>query len=214
MTPLILITQPGFHLREHEFLRGMFEEGLQRLHVRKPGFSKEQFAEYIDDIPRRFRDKVVVHQFHELKTSLHLGGVHYREADIPEGLIQAPLGSATVSLSYHNPSQLLTCKGSIDYCFLSPIYPSISKKGYVPPPELEDRAALRDYLSGSRSPVVALGGVTPANFEELASLGFAGAALLGAVWNATDPVEACSIALEAASAAEWNDVGGISCSTT
>lgn len=82
--------------------------------------------------------------------------------------------------------------------FLSPIYGSISKPGYEA--AFPDADALASALAGARYPVLALGGVTPDKFEELRELGFAGAALLGAVWQAPDPVAAFEAALRQAEA--------------
>ena len=68
------------------------------------------------------------------------------------------------------------------------VFDSISKQGYAA--AFADRAELASCLATSRYPVLALGGVTPARLAEVAELGFAGAALLGGVWGAPDPVEA------------------------
>jgi hypothetical protein len=45
--------------------------------------------------------------------------------------------------------------------------------------------------------------VTPSAFPELAELGFAGAALLGSIWNAENPLEAMEHALEADAKTPW-----------
>jgi thiamine monophosphate synthase len=47
-------------------------------------------------------------------------------------------------------------------------------------------------------------GVTPASFEELAGWGFAGAALLGTVWESEDPVAALAHALHVYETVDWN----------
>ena len=80
----------------------------------------------------------------------------------------------------------------------SPIYDSISKEGYLQHAAFSDRGTLADGISASRHPVLALGGVTPDKFSELAEWGFSGAALLGAVWQADDPVAAFQAAQEKA----------------
>ncbi len=177
-----------------------------------------------------------------------MGGIHYREADRPPGVIKAPPGLAgeeavhvegrgscaacarsvqeqacppcrqalldagpdlarrplllpprpAVSTSFHTLEDLGVCRGELEYCFLSPIYSSISKADYPANPAFEDREQLASGLAGSRYPVLALGGVTPDKFAELQELGFAGAALLGGIWQADDPVAAWEAAAEAA----------------
>lgn len=97
------------------------------------------------------------------------------------------------------------CRGEMDYCLLSPIYPSISKPGYGggysgSAAAFPDRQQLADALAGARYPVLALGGVTPDRFAELAAMGFAGAVLLGSIWQAPDPLAAWDAARRAAEA--------------
>lgn len=93
------------------------------------------------------------------------------------------------------------CRGELDYVFLSPIFPSISKAGYGgtgAAAAFPDADRLASALAGSRYPVLALGGVTPERFPELAELGFAGAALLGGIWGADYPLQAWEVARDAA----------------
>ena len=136
----------------------MLEEGLPRVHVRKPGMSKEELRGYIEQIAPHYRRRLVVHDHHILSSSLKLGGIHYREADIPEGSISEASGDVTTSLSYHHLKQLLICKGAVDYCFLSPIFPSLSKSGYSPLGDMADFDNVSSHVLSARSPVVALGG--------------------------------------------------------
>lgn len=49
----------------------------------------------------------------------------------------------------------------------------------------------------------AISGVTPDRFQDLVNLGFAGAALLGAVWDAPDPLLAWEQAKQAAEEISW-----------
>jgi hypothetical protein len=48
-------------------------------------------------------------------------------------------------------------------------------------------------------------GVTTFVFPELAELGFAGAALLGSIWNAENPVAAMDQALEVDAKTSWKE---------
>ena len=68
-----------------------------------------------------------------------------------------------------------------DYVTLSPVYPSISKPGYESQVNLiaEVRAADKTALP----PLIALGGVTFEKLDELRNAGFAGAAMLGALYK-------------------------------
>ena len=68
-----------------------------------------------------------------------------------------------------------------DYCFLSPIFDSISKKGYS---ANFDNQELKEFLKKDRkTKVIALGGLTEENYLEVIQLGFDGGAFLGSVWK-------------------------------
>lgn len=198
----IVITPPETGLQEVSHVQAMLQSGVPIVHVRKPTFSSEDTERYVNSFSEKYRSRLVLHQHHEIASKFKLGGIHYKERDIPRTVKVAP-GNLTTSISYHKTEQLLECKGAVDYCFLSPIYSSISKKGYGPGKELQDKSSLGSYVASSRAPVVALGGIQPQNFEEIAELGFQGVALLGCVWNQPDPVEAATEALEVFREASW-----------
>lgn len=156
--PIVVITPPTTVPNEHFILNALLQLGLPRVHLRKPGHSLESHSKYIDLINPEFRDRITLHDFHELTTKLNLGGVHYRERSIPTDFITAPSPTQIVSLGFHNSQDLLIDRGDVGYCFLSPIFNSISKAEYGPGDEIADRNKLSEIVSKSRYPVVALGG--------------------------------------------------------
>ena len=79
--------------------------------------------------------------------------------------------------SCHSLDEISLAEG-YDYVTLSPIYDSISKAGYKAKFDID---SLRPVIAGRK--VIALGGVTPEKFGELAEKGFSGASLLGYIWN-------------------------------
>jgi len=83
--------------------------------------------------------------------------------------------------SCHSFEDIDELDGKEEYCFLSPIFDSISKKGYKANFEEE---ALRDFLKIDRKiKVIGLGGITEENYLEVLELGFDGGAFLGSVWK-------------------------------
>ena len=193
--PIVLITPPTTIPNEHVLVEKMFAAGLMRLHLRKPGQSREAHAEYINKVSPQYHDRIVPHDFHDLL--LAGKNKYFREWDLPtEPIVALKSHRQSISLGFHNLDQLLVHRGDVDYCLLAPIFSSISKQGHSPPPELLNRTALKDAVMKSKTPVLALGGVTPDAFTQLGEWGFSGAALLGAVWDAEDPLLALQRALE------------------
>ena len=83
--------------------------------------------------------------------------------------------------SCHTFDEVKELEGKEDYCFLSPIFDSISKEGYQ---ANFDKEALKEFLKKERKiKVIALGGLTEANYKEVIEMGFDGGAFLGSVWK-------------------------------
>lgn len=71
---------------------------------------------------------------------------------------------------------------NVDYCFLSPLFDSVSKNGYKG--AIGDAECLALSSVGLLTErVIPLSGITPERLPEVARLGFKGAAILGAVWD-------------------------------
>ncbi|MFA5058378.1 MAG: thiamine phosphate synthase [Opitutaceae bacterium] len=110
------------------------------------------------------------------------------------GFRTAPNDGGFTSRSCHDLATLRAALGRYDSVFFGPMFSSISKPGHGPRPELSlaELSALlaRRTSAEQRTAVLALGGVTAQNLSRCRDLGFDGAAVLGAVWQAPDPVDA------------------------
>ena len=112
------------------------------------------------------------------------------------------LPSQTLSTSFHALAEISRCRRRYDYVFLSPIFDSISKAGYASQFDLAALQTSLQQLAARPSyypPVLALGGITSQNTKLVQQMGFAGAAVLGAVWQRADPVAAWRAYASAAS---------------
>lgn len=96
------------------------------------------------------------------------------------------------SRSCHVLADVREAIGAYDAVFLSPVFPSLSKSGYGEirawtDVELQDLLASRD-AAALRTEVIALGGIQKSTTARVRELGFDGAAALGAIWQASDPI--------------------------
>lgn len=154
----------------------LLRAGVDRLHIRKPGTGERYVESLLNGIPSEYMCRISLHDFSGLAkkygTGFHIGG---RTVDIPQGV--------KLSRSCHSLAEVAEARG-MEYVTLSPVYDSISKHGYMANRSL-DSFDSADFTV----PVVALGGVTFDRLDELNRRGFAGAALLGEVWNSPDGVD-------------------------
>lgn len=178
MMEWIVITSPGFLQGEADFINRLFNHGLDRLHLRKPGADIGECRRLLDGISREWLPRIVVHDNFGLCREYGLGGVHLNGRNP----MAPPNHEGSVSRSCHSLEEISRYKGECDYLTLSPIFNSISKQGYMAAFEPEQLAAARDSgLIDSR--VIALGGVTLENIPRVRELGFGGVAILGDVWQ-------------------------------
>lgn len=174
---LIVITDPDYFADEANLLNQLFEAGLRRLHVRKPGRSSDEIRQLVVKISPEFRKYISVHYHTGLVTELDLGGKHYSSIDI----LNADLRESehTVSCSLHAWEELKELQEKkIDYCFISPVYDSVSKHDYRASKAL---STVPNFAKGF--PVYALGGITLSNSRETLKMGFYGIAVLGYLWE-------------------------------
>ena len=95
--------------------------------------------------------------------------------------------AAMLWVSCHSLEELSAHKAKFDYLFLSPIFDSISKKGYSGRFTREQLLEARDNGLIDKK-IIALGGITAGNIPIIRELGFGGVAVLGSVWFSPSPV--------------------------
>ena len=186
MRDVIVITKPEMFPGEADIVNTLFANGMQRLHLRKPGASEQEMAEWIGQIDLPFRQKIIVHDHHRLLRTMGLGGIHLnaRNPEAPAWFSaeRQKRRSVTLSRSCHSLEEIAQWKGVCDYLFLSPIFDSISKGGYTS--AFTRETLLQAYHDGLFSkPVYALGGVSADNIRSIYDYGFAGAAVIGSLWQ-------------------------------
>ncbi len=174
---LLVITTPHLFPDEAVLLTTLFEEGMERLHLRKPEANETELATLLEQIPATFHPRIVLHDHFALVNCYAIGGIHLnsRNTTVPEGF------QGSISRSCHS-LQELTAYSSLDYLFLSPLFESISKEGYgngFPMQELQE-ATLTGIINEK---VIALGGISEATLPLLRPFGFGGVAVLGALWG-------------------------------
>ena len=175
---LVVITTPEFFQGEAELINTLFKHGLELLHVRKPSASEQQMEEYLSAIDGKYMSRVALHDHFELAQRFGVGGLHLnsRNNALPSGW------SGRVSRSCHSFDEVLAVKDALDYCFLSPIFDSVSKIGYkMGFSEAELRQKRAEGVIDSK--IFALSGVTLDNVQVVESLGFGGCAVLGYLWQ-------------------------------
>ena len=177
---LVIISNPQDFSDEQILLTGLFNAGLEYLHIRKPGYSTKEIKKYIELIPERYHKNLIVHKYIDLYTAYNLKGIHFSH-DNKHLVDEFAEVNIQKSMSTHSLNELINLKG-FDYVFLSPVFDSISKHGYK---SMFNPEEITDFFKENPvdTKVIALGGISQENIETALLMGFDGAAVMGALWN-------------------------------
>ncbi|TXE09584.1 thiamine phosphate synthase [Seonamhaeicola algicola] len=203
---IVLIAPEHNVTNEIDILQQLFQNGLQYFHLRKPHMNYEQHCNYLNQIDSKYHNCIVTHRFHKLLKQFNLKGIHFQEAKRHQVLSTMPssinrkqfitqyakllnvtsnlLETKTISSSFHEPEELENCSVIFNYHLLSPVFSSISKKGY------SGRGFNVNHINKK---IIGMGGVTANNLTAFDKLGFKGVGVLGGVWQSNAPVEVFKI---------------------
>lgn len=175
---IIAITSPEVIDADEYIIKGLIKKGIDVVHLRKPDSCIHQCRNLLAKLTDKERGKIVVHDYPELYYEFSLMGIHVNKnvTSLPEGY------SGVKTRSCHSLEEVEMYKDDYDYLFLSPIFNSISKKGYQSNFTDEKlRQASRNGVIDHK--VIALGGVTFEKIPYLQSLKFGGVAMIGAIYD-------------------------------
>jgi thiamine-phosphate pyrophosphorylase len=181
---IIVITPEEIAQNETEIINELFQEGLNLLHIRKPFISKDEMRFFIQKINSEFHHRLVLHSHYNLAKDFTISRFHFREIDRQNDLFKS-FTDKIISSSVHDIETFNELNEDWEYSFISPVFPSISKKGYG-----ENSTILNDIKNRNNSNVklIALGGINERNINKAFESGVDGVALLGAIWESDEPL--------------------------
>ena len=178
---LILLTPPDFFVEEDKILTALFEEGLDVLHLRKPGCEPVYSERLLTLLPECHHDQIVVHEHFYLKDEFNLRGIHLnnRSPEPPANY------KGHISRTCTKLEQLKDMKKQSNYVFLRNIFDSQSE------PEQKSDFTMNDLEKAADNGLIdkkvyALGGMNTDNLQIARDLGFGGVVICGDLWNRFD----------------------------
>lgn len=183
MFELVVISHAAILPEEALIIQQLFEEGMERFHLRKPESDESSVRQLLDTIPAVFHPRIALHGFHHLKEEYDIRRLHFteqhRHATNETMLKQLKDKGYVLSTSVHDLQTSQNLPPLFSYAFFSPVFDSISKQQYT------GVAGEGFYIRDEQKavPVIALGGIDAGNIRTVAAMNFDGAAVLGALWN-------------------------------
>ncbi len=178
---LAIMTKSTFFVEEDKILSSLFDEGMDNLHLFKPGASPMYSERLLTLLPEDYYQKITVHDHYYLKQEYNLAGIHLDDANapVPDGY------KGKISRTCTDLSQLKELKKKSQYVFLKNIFDCIEFKDEKSSFSLEQlEKAAKDGLIDKK--VYALGGMNLENLRIAKALGFGGVVICGDLWNRFD----------------------------
>ena len=122
----IAITTEEFWDGEEVAIVSLLNHGYSRVHLRKPGASLQAYRELLQELPKEYLDRISLHDYFELWPEYPQVGLHVnsRNWELPSGF------DGLLTCSCHGLKEMPLAE-RYAYCFLSPVFNSISKRGYT-----------------------------------------------------------------------------------
>ena len=178
---LAIMTKSTFFVEEDKILSSLFDEGLDDLHLFKPGSSPMYSERLLTLLPEDYYRKITVHDHFYLKQEYDLAGIHLDNPtdNLPDSY------KGKFSRTCTDLSQLKEMKKKSQYVFLKNIFDCIEFKEEKSSFSLQQlELAAGNGLIDKK--VYALGGMSLENIKIAKALGFGGVVICGDLWNRFD----------------------------
>lgn len=175
---LIIMTKATFFVEEDKILTTLFEEGMENLHLYKPGSEPIYSERLLTLLSNDYYKRITVHDHFYLREEYGLRGIHLNNAtdSVPVGY------KGNISRTCHAISELSQAKKDSKYVFLKTIFDSQTNpddKQTLSYDTLKE-AAKRGLIDKK---VYAMGGINIDNIQLCRELGFGGVVICGDLWN-------------------------------
>lgn len=138
----------------------------------------ELTASVVESVGRR-QMKILVNDRADIAAAAGASGVHLTSSSMQADIVRRAFrDSIIIGVSAHSDEEIDRARvGRADFVTFSPVFETESKRGFGPPQGLERLS--RSVLRAGDMPVVALGGISTANFRDCLHAGAAGIAGIG-----------------------------------
>jgi thiamine-phosphate pyrophosphorylase len=187
--PLLLITdRHQARLALTEIINEACAAGCRWVSVREKDLSETEQVAIFESLQPTFRKWSVRGTMHGSARTARLAnadGVHLAAGSDPLAARAALGPTAVIGLSVHHLSEIKNLSPHVvDYAIAGPAYATTSKPGYGPHLGAAGIAAMS---AATDTPVIAVGGITPAGVPEIMRAGASGIAVMGSVMRAAEP---------------------------
>lgn len=193
---LQFITHPSKRYSIVEQVKMVLEGGCKWIQLRMKEATDEEVkavAEELIPLCKEADAILVINDRVELVKEMEVTGVHLGKKDMPVAEARNLLeGGPIIGATANTAGDIFALKGiDVDYVGLGPFHYTTTKENLSPILGLEGYRKIMKEIreAGVQLPVVAIGGITLEDIDDVMATGVNGVAISGAIINAENPVE-------------------------
>lgn len=185
-THLYPVTDRPLSLLSHaEQVAQLSDGGATLVQLREKLLSALDFyseAEAALQVARERGVKIIINDRVDIALALKADGVHLGQDDLPPAAARRILGpNVIIGFSTHNPEQaIIAATMPVDYLAIGPIFPTTTKQTSNPIVGINGLRLVRQAVG--TVPIVAIGGITFENSENVLSAGADAVAVIRGIW--------------------------------
>lgn len=172
-----------------EVVRRSLEGGVRAVQLREKDLSGAELCRLAAELRRLtsdFNARLIINDRLDIALAVEADGVHVGVSSLPVAVVRRVMGKGKIiGYSAHSIEEALRAQAdNADFVTFGPLFPTPSKAAYGEPCGVKK---LANAVSALDIPVIALGGISPANITEALSANVQGIAVISAIMAAADP---------------------------
>jgi len=174
-----------------EVLKDALQAGITFFQLREKGKQPltggelEQFSRECQSLCKQYQVPFIINDDVELALKIDADGVHVGQDDTPIQEIREKFQNKVIGVSVHNEEELVKAvQSGADYVGIGPIYETKSKPDAKKPAGVTFLRKAREMYPNF--PIVAIGGITPANAQKVKEAGADGVAVISSICESDD----------------------------
>lgn len=165
--------------------------GVTCVQLREKEMNDDEFLEEalaLKDLCQTYRVPFIINDNVEVAVKCGADGIHVGQDDMQAGDVRSKVGDKILGVSVRTVEEaLLAEKNGADYVGVGAMFSTSTKKDA----KSVDYNGLKEICQAINIPVVAIGGISKSNMEELSGSGLDGVALVSAIYASNDIEQSC-----------------------
>lgn len=164
-------------------------DDVDYVHIREKTKQPYEVIQLVEKVLARGmnKEKLVINDRLDIALLTGVPNIHLPSSGLPVKKVKQKFPHLKVGVSVHSLAEAMSAKkNGADYCLFGHVFPTNSKKGLPG----KGTGVLREIVQNVKIPVIAIGGITPNNMEQVFATKVNGIGVMSAIFSTSNPKQA------------------------